>query len=44
MGKNVSPAQVGDLELDAAKLESVENLTVYVNGSSRRKPRADDSR
>jgi cephalosporin-C deacetylase-like acetyl esterase len=33
MGKSVPPHQVGDLEIDAAKLESVESLTVYVNGS-----------
>jgi len=33
MSKNVPPSHVGDLEIDAAKLESVETLTVYVSGS-----------
>lgn len=32
-GKEVSPAQVGDLELDPAKLESEETLKVYVAGA-----------
>ncbi len=33
MGKQVPPAQVGDIELDPAKLESEETLKVYVSGA-----------
>jgi cephalosporin-C deacetylase-like acetyl esterase len=33
MGKSVPPSQVGDLEIDAAKLESVESLAVYASGA-----------
>ena len=33
MGKDVPPTEVGDIELDATKLESVETLRVYTNGS-----------
>lgn len=32
MGKTVPPAQVGDIELDRAKLEPEETLKVYVSG------------
>ena len=33
MGKDVPPQQVGDVELDAAKLETESTLAVYVNGA-----------